>query len=65
MRPEIKNYKAEADADLIPIPGQLEFHGSTDAEADTISEKIKIATISVRMVRLFLRVLETYPLKQG
>ena len=27
LRPEIKNYKAEADADLIPIPGQLEFHG--------------------------------------
>ena len=27
MRPEIKNYKAEADADLIPIPGQLELHG--------------------------------------
>ena len=26
-RPEIKNYKAEADADLIPIPGQLELHG--------------------------------------
>ena len=27
MRPEIKNYKAEADAGLIPIPGQLELHG--------------------------------------
>ena len=27
LRPEIKNYKAEADADLIPIPGQLELHG--------------------------------------
>ena len=27
LRPEIKNYKAEADADLIPIPGQLESHG--------------------------------------
>ena len=26
LRPEIKNYKAEADADLIPIPGQLELH---------------------------------------
>ena len=26
-RPEIKNYIAEADADLIPIPGQLELHG--------------------------------------
>ena len=25
LRPEIKNYKAEADA--IPIPGQLELHG--------------------------------------
>ena len=24
---EIENYKAEADADLIPIPGQLELHG--------------------------------------
>ena len=22
LRPEIKKYKAEADADLIPIPGQ-------------------------------------------
>ena len=27
LRPETKNYKAEADADLIPIPGQLELHG--------------------------------------
>ena len=27
LRPEIKNYKAEEDADLIPIPGQLEVHG--------------------------------------
>ena len=27
LRPEIKNYKAEANADLIPIPGQLELHG--------------------------------------
>ena len=27
LKPEIKNYKAEADADLIPIPGQLELHG--------------------------------------
>ena len=27
LRPEIQNYKAEADADLIPIPGQLELHG--------------------------------------
>ena len=26
LRPKIKNYKAEADADLIPIPGQLELH---------------------------------------
>ena len=24
LRPEIKNYKAEADADLVRIPGQLE-----------------------------------------
>ena len=24
---EIQNYIAEADADLIPVPGQLEFHG--------------------------------------
>ena len=27
LRPEIKNYKAEADADLIPSPGQLELLG--------------------------------------
>ena len=27
LRPEIKNYKAEADADLIPIQGQFELHG--------------------------------------
>ena len=27
LRPEIQEYKAEADADLIPIPGQLELHG--------------------------------------
>ena len=27
LRPEIKNHKAEADADLIPIPGQLELYG--------------------------------------
>ena len=27
LRPETENYKAEADADLIPIPGQLELHG--------------------------------------
>ena len=27
LEPEIKNYKAEADADLIPIPGRLELHG--------------------------------------
>ena len=26
LRPEIKNYKAEADADLITIQGQLELH---------------------------------------
>ena len=26
-RPEIKNYKAEADADLIPVAGQLELRG--------------------------------------
>ena len=24
---EIQNYIAEADADLIPVPGQLEWHG--------------------------------------
>ena len=80
LRPEIKNYKAEADADLIPIPDQLELHGRCRCGvllstcfcalfvADLIvgmeeSElyyrcrgrfnllrKIKIATISVRMV---------------
>ena len=27
LGPEIENDKAEADADLIPIPGQLELHG--------------------------------------
>ena len=27
LSPEIKNYKAETDADLLPIPGQLELHG--------------------------------------
>ena len=27
LRPEVKNYKAEADADLIPLPGQLELYG--------------------------------------
>ena len=27
LRPETKNYKAEADADLIPIQGPLELHG--------------------------------------
>ena len=27
LRPEIKNYEAEADADWIPIPSQLELHG--------------------------------------
>ena len=26
-RPEIKNYKAEADADIISISGQLQLHG--------------------------------------
>ena len=26
LRPEIKNYKGEADADLIPNPGHLELH---------------------------------------
>ena len=79
MRPEIKNYKAEADADLIPIPGQSELHGRCRCcvllsaffcalfVADLIAgmeelelhcrrrgrynfRKIKIATISVRMV---------------
>ena len=79
LRPEIKNYKAEADADLIPIPGQLELHGRCRCGvllsacfcalfvADLIVgmeelelhyrrrgrsnfRKIKIATISVRMV---------------
>ena len=79
LRPEIKNYKAEADADLIPIPGQLELHGRCRRcvllstcfcalfVADLIAEmeelelpyrhrgrynfrKIRIATISVRMV---------------
>ena len=34
LRPEIKNYKAESDADLIPIPGQLELHM---ADADVVS----------------------------
>ena len=24
---EIQNYIAEADADLIPVPGQIELHG--------------------------------------
>ena len=80
-RPEIKNYKAEADADLIPIPGHLELHGrcrggvllSTCFCAIFVADlivgmeelelhcrrrgrynfwKIKIATISVRMVRI-------------
>ena len=79
LRPEIKNYKAETDADLIPIPGQLELHGRCRYGvllspcfgalfvADLIvgmeeSElhyrcrgrynfrKIKIATISIRML---------------
>ena len=79
MRPEIKNYNAEADADLIPISGQLELHGRCRCGvllsacfcalfvADlTVGmeelelhyrrrgrsnfRKIKIATISVRMV---------------
>ena len=79
LRPKIKNYKAEADADLIPIPGQLELHGRCRCGvllsacfcalfvADLIVgmkelelhcrhrgrynfQKIKIATISVRMV---------------
>ena len=75
LRPEIKNYKAEADADLIPIPGQLELHGRLAVYmllcslfvADLIVgmeelelhyrsrgrynfQKIKTATISVRMV---------------
>ena len=79
LRPEIKNYKAEADADLIPIPGQLELHGicrygvrqspcfGALFVADLIAgmeeielhcrrrgtynlRKVKIATISVRMV---------------
>ena len=79
--PEIKNYKAEADQDLVPIPGQLELHGRCRCGvllspcfcalsifvADLIVgmeelelhyrcrarsnlQKIKIATISVRMV---------------
>ena len=75
LRPEIRNYKAEADADLIPIPGQLELHGrcrcgvllSTCFCALFVTDlivrirlqtqsrynfrKIRIATISVRMVR--------------
>ena len=80
LRPEIKNYKAEADADSIPIPGRLELHGRCRYGvllspcfwcslfvADLIMgmeelelhyrrrgrhnfRKIKIATISVRMV---------------
>ena len=79
MRPQTKNYKAEADADLIPIPGQLELHGrcrcgvllSTCFGALFVADlivgmeelelhcrrrgrynfrKVKIATISVRMV---------------
>ena len=78
-QPEIKNYKAEADTDLIPIPGQLEFYGRCRCGvllsacfwalfvADLIVgmeelelhcrrrgrsnlRKIKIATISARMV---------------
>ena len=27
LRPEVKNYKAEADTDLIRTSGQLELHG--------------------------------------
>ena len=27
LRSEIQNYMAEADADLIPVPGQFELHG--------------------------------------
>ena len=80
LRPEIKNYKAEADADLIPIPGQLELHGRIRCGVLLLSacfcalfvadpivgmeelelhyrrrgrsnfRKIKIATISVRVV---------------
>ena len=79
LRPEIENYKVEADADLIPIPGQLEVYGRCRCgvllsacfcalfAADLIVgteelelhyrrrgrpnlRKIKIATISVRVV---------------
>ena len=28
LRSQIQNYIAEADADWIPVPGQLELHGS-------------------------------------
>ena len=34
LRPEIRNYKAEAAADSIPIPGQLEEY---KADADVVS----------------------------
>ena len=34
LRPEIKNYKAEADTDLIPVQAQLEFYM---ADADVVS----------------------------
>ena len=27
LGPQIQNYITEADADLIPVPGQLELHG--------------------------------------
>ena len=79
LRPEIKNYKAEADGDIISTPGQLELHGryrcgvslSTCFRALIVADlivgmeelelhcrrrdgynfrKMKIATISVRMV---------------
>ena len=90
LRPEIKNYKAEADADLLRIPGQLELHGRCRCGvllspyfgalfvADLIVgmeelelhcrcrgrsnfRKIRIATISIRMVLVGNHRLQTPP----
>ena len=55
LRPEIKNYKAEADADLIPACFcalyllQVDLHCRRRGRYNF--RKIKIATISVRMVQ--------------
>ena len=60
-RPEIQNYKAEADADLIPIWGQLELYGRCRCGVmlSTCFCAPFVADLIVRMEEVELHTLQT------